>query len=473
MAKKRRVDVEEQQRQSRKEILLARRQERQTRQIRLAILGVLGFLIIIVAVGLVNELVIKPQQPVAVVNGQAITMGEWRDRVRFQRAQIVLGLEDLATTFGGDVGLVQQYAGQQINLLLDPPTLGQVVLDEMIDQELIRQGAEARGIRVTDEDVQKAIEEQFSFFGGLSPTPLPTASATVQPTPSLTPIPTEVITEVVPTNTPLPTPTLGPTSTPRPTSTPVSQEAFQEDYQEMISRFGSYGVSEETYRAVIRAQLYEERLTEELAVDAEVTDEAEQASLYYIAFESEEEAQETLEAILDGEYLTIWNTIRSRPPDPESESTATAGELLWRSQNNYESFLGEEVANAAFELPLDEPSDILVQPGAATAEGEEAPDRYFIIQVSGREIRPLSESEISSAEQTELAEWLEGQRINNVETFDRWRANVPTQPVLDPSFLVQPTQAPPQPTIPVEIPEELPTSAPATTEPAAEPTEGS
>jgi parvulin-like peptidyl-prolyl isomerase len=450
MAKKRKQSTAEEQRQTRKEVLLARKQAKQNRQIRLAVVGIIALLVVDFVVGVVNELLVKPTQPVASVNGVEIPLGEWQDRVRFQRAQLIIGIEDLEETVGGDIGLVQQFAGQQMNLLLEPQVLGQLVLEDMIDDQIIRQNAEVRSITVTEEEVDARIEENFNYHDGESPTPFPTATPTVMPTPSLTPIPTAVITEVLPTNTPAPSPTAGPSATPLPTATAVSLEAFQEEYTSTVERFESYGVSEEAYREFIRGQLYREKLTESLAEGEGFLTEDEQVSFYLLAFDTETEAEEALAVLEEDDFLTVWNTIRSRPNDPESEDTGTASEVLWRRQDALEGLYGEEAANAAFELEIGEVSDILVDEAAT----EEESDRYYIINVTGREVRPLSESAIQQEKDQLMTNWLDGQARTNVESFDLWQANVPQQPFLDTRFLAQPTAAAPQPTIPLpEIPE--------------------
>lgn len=443
MAKKRKQNIEEEQRQSRKEILQARKQERQTRQVLLAVIGIAALLIVVLLIGVVNELILKPGSPVANVSGEEIAMRDWQERVRFQRAQLIVGIEDLAEALGQDIGQVQQFAGQQINLLEDPDTLGQLVLDQMVDEIVIREAASERGIVISDGDVQQEIEESFSYYGGQSPTPMPTASETVMPTPSLTPIPTAVITEVVPTSAPLPTATSGPTATPLPTSTPVSLDSFEESFGDTMNRFDDLGASEAIFREVVRAQLYQDRLIEALAGEEELSEEADQVSFYYIASETMEEAEETLGKIESGDYLTVWNTIRSLPFDPESESTLVASELLWRTREDVVSFFGDDVAESAFELDLEEPSTVIL----VSAEAEDESDSYYIIMVSGRELRPLSESAIAAAEQELFQTWLEGRRIDGVEIFERWRTGVPGRPILDRRFLVPPTPAPATPTL--------------------------
>jgi hypothetical protein len=106
------------------------------------------------------------------------------------------------------------------------------------------------------------------------------------------------------------------------------------------------------------------------------------------------------------------------------------------------------VANAAFELEVGETSGILVQEAAT----EEETNRYYIINVTGREVRPLSESVIQQEKDEILTTWLAGPARSNVESFDLWQSNVPRQPLLDARFFAQPTEAAPVPTVPLPEP---------------------
>ena len=94
MAKKTETTTTEAQRQSRKEVLLARKQAQQTRQIRLGVAVVGGLLLLLFLAAAINELVIAPSRAVAIVNGEEITLSEWQDRVRFERAQRIILLEN-------------------------------------------------------------------------------------------------------------------------------------------------------------------------------------------------------------------------------------------------------------------------------------------------------------------------------------------------------------------------------------------
>lgn len=436
MAKKQETTTTENQRQSRKEVLLARKQAQQTRQIRIGVAVVGGLLLLVFLAAAINELIIAPGRAVAIVNDEEITLREWQDRVRFERAQRIILLENQLEAFQGNVGVVQQFAGQVINELLQPELLGQNALNQMIDETIIRQAAEARGITVTDADVDAEIGQTFNFFGGELPTPLPTATATIQPTPSVTPIPTAVITDVIPTNTPAPTVTVGPTSTPQPTATAVSAEAFQEEFGGLVDQFEELGVSEEQYREIVRNQIYRERLIEVLNVEDEISDVAEQASFFVLQFGTEEEANEALAMIEASDYLSVWNEIRSVPVDLESTATAQASEILWRTEDAITTNLGAEVAEAVFSLPIGEASDVISR--TVTADSTQ----YYLIQVTGREERPLSPSELQTVELENLAAFIDEQLTGNLTLTEYDRGRAPTAPVLDPLFTAAPTATP-------------------------------
>ncbi len=458
MAKKRDQQIINE-RESRKEILRKRRQDQQLRQIRLVVISVVALIVVVIAIGLVNELVIAPNRAVATVSvtdpdlnftsQEQITLRDWQDRVVYERAQRIIFLEDQLEAFGGNVGIIQQFAGQTILELQDEEGIGQSVLDLMVQESVVRQAARARGIVVTDEDVDRAIGESFGYYGGGLPTPQPTATQTAVPTPSLTPIPTPVITDVVPTAVPSPTPTAGPTSTPLPTSTPVSEESFRAQLSEQLANLRSYGVKESTFREYVRTQLYAERLADVLAEEKELATEAEHASIYVLSFTSQADADEA-RALMEAEgYLTVWNTVRSTAAtETPAFPGASATELLWRTQDDLSALYTEGLAAAAFTLPLNQPSDVLVQPNQA--EGQ--PDQYFIIQVSGREVRPLSESTIRQAKAQLVSNYINAQVAQGAQLTQLWRNRVPSRPMLDPLFLAPPTPTPVTPPTLAPIP---------------------
>ena len=195
--------------------------------------------------------------------------------------------------------------------------------------------------------------------------------------------------------------------------------------------------------------------------------EAEMASIYTLTFESEDAAQDALEQVEDEDFLTVWNTIRSRPADDlttddsdtgeEEEADPTVSEVLWRTQEQIEQQFGQNVAEAAFELPIGEPSEVLTQTvQTPDASGEATDDTvYNVIQVSGREVRDLTEAAIENQRQQLVSDLVTEQRqggLAQINIDQIWRARVPTQPILDPSFLAPPpTQPAPLPTQPPAV----------------------
>jgi hypothetical protein len=432
-------------RKTRKEILIARKHERQMKRVRLAVGAVLGLILLVVAIAVINEYVVIPNRPVAVVNGESISLRDWQDRVRYERAQRIVFLENQFDSFGGDVGIIQQFAGQTIMELVNADDLGQSTINLMVQEVAARQAAEARGITITDADVEQELGESFNYFGGESPPPSPTPTQTVMPTPSLTPIASEAVTETVA----VPTATVGPTTTPQPSPTPVSAEAYQQEFNEFMEEFRAFGITEAQYREIVRAQLYRQRLAEWLAEEQDLPTTGEHISFYLIIYETEEDANEGAALIAEEGFLPVWNTIRSLPPDPEAESTAFATELVWYTREDLVNTIGPELTNAAFELPLNTPSDILVE------QFDPESFSYMILQVSGREERPLSEQALNTARQQYLSAFLDN-FMRDVEITDNWRGRTPQQPALDPKFLQQPTPAPQQDILPPDVlPEEV------------------
>lgn len=415
-----------QQRRSRKDMLLTRKQQEQSRRIRMAILGIVGIIVLVLAVSLFVEYVIIRPQPVATVNGTEISLSDWQEMVRFERAELIDNVESLNELLNGDIGQVQQFASQQINLLAPSvqaeQAMGNVALQQLIDDELIRQEAEKRGITITEADIQAAIEENYNYYDGdVPPTPTP---AGPEPTPTITPIPaagTEPATPV-------------PTLEPEPTATPVTEDAFLQEYARDIARLRDAGASEEIYRASIAASLYREALQEELGIEAGVLAEAEQMNLLLIAYSSDEEAQAALAAIdSPTAFVEVWNEVRSTPVVTDTDPVAQ--DIPWSTYEDVASRTAGVVADAAFELSEGEISDVIL---VEDANGEN--QRYILLLAQGREVRSLPESQVRSEFSTALSDWLESARISEgVILSDIWQSRVPSGPSLDDIYYRPPT----------------------------------
>ena len=190
-------------------------------------------------------------------------------------------------------------------------------------------------------------------------------------------------------------------------------------------------------------------MTEVLTEERDVSRLAPQASLFVISASTEEAANEAAALIDTDGFLTTWNTIMSRPDDPAATEApdTSAFELLWRTQSNLEASVGAEIASAAFELDIDEPSGII-----AVDNGDDT-TTYYLIMVSGREERELSDSDFQTRQSETLQSFLDEELTGNLQINDLWRARVPSLPALDPKFLAAPTPTP-------AVEQVVPTTAP-------------
>ena len=410
------------------------RLERERRQINLIRgVAIAGIVIVVglLAYGYLRLNVFALREPVARANGVTITTGEWQERVKFQRAQL-LNAYNQYQFYQQNFGFDYSQQLQEITTTLSvPEIIGQQVLDQMTDEILIRQEAEERGITVSDEEIDNYFKETFGFFPDGTATPTITPTEFAFPTLSneqltfypSTSTPTEAPTSTVtPTGTPDRSATATPTATTAPptptfvpeaataTSTPYTLEGYQTDYDEMIKSFSTYNVSERTIRSIYEADLLRKKLRDEITKDIPPTEE--QVFARHILVETEEEANAAYERLQNGEdFATVAAEVSQ-----DTGSAARGGELDWQPR----SFFVKEFSDAAFSQEIGE-----IGKPVKTEFG------YHIIQVIAREELPLSASQYEQVKDTAFNDWLTAAReAATIETFETWKEHVPTEPAL-------------------------------------------
>lgn len=408
--------------------------------IRRSTFAVLGVITAVIVVALVYQYLIVPYVfSVATVNGEKIAVSEFRERLRFEQAMVYQQANarySQVAQFLGENGDPNQFLQQDpqyqqwMRELQLVDILGQRVLDDMIDDVLIRQEVEKRNLTVDEAAVQGAIDDYFGYDptevamigtpATETPVPSPTNTPFVSPTPTNTPLPTstptatptsEVTAEVTAEATGEATAEVGATATLPPVPT-QSQEERLADFEESVDLFRKNvrdvaNVSNTAIDDFFRRQALREALLEAVVT----TDtKAMYVNARHILVETEEEANDILAALANGESFAALAQARST----DTGSGQRGGELGWTAAQNFVP----EFQTAVLESPIGE----VVGP-IHTEFG------FHIIQVRAREERDIEGSERDSLRQAEFAQWVDKFRNDNeanITINDNWVSFVPT-----------------------------------------------
>lgn len=436
---------------TKKHLARLERERIQTRNIMIASLVTVVVVLIIIAYGVLNQTVLQKIKPVAVVNGDKITVETFEAQTRYARYTLINNASStyqFAQMFGSDPNTLASFAQQlqQYQSQLVPNVMGEQVINRLVEDLLIRQEAAKRGITVTKDEVEKAFEEAFRYYpeGTATPTatlePIPTSTLSAQqlslipPTATATITPTLDLTQtaaaelITPTAGPdqeevTATPTLEATSTPNveptatlvptetATPTPYTFEAYQTQYADTITQFDEqYSVKEKDLQYVLETQLYRQKVMEAITADLPRT--SEQVWALHILVEEESLAKDILARLEAGEE---WGSLASTY-STDTSNKDQGGDLGWFGKGR----MVTEFEEAAFALEIGE-----------TSQPVKTDFGYHIIRVLGHEERPLVEDEYLQTMETKFQEWLDEQRnSSDVQIEDFWTEIVPTEPTL-------------------------------------------
>jgi len=415
---------------TKKHLARVEREQRQRRIIMASSIVILVIVVILIGYGIIEQVILEPNQPVAVVGEDKITTVDFQNRVKFERRQLVqqyLSTYQNMQLFGDDEN-AQAYFQQTLNQIqfqLDPETLGQEILNLMVDDTLIRQESAGLGIIVTDEEVDKYLEEAFGYYAEGQP-PTQTPIPTTPPTSTLSPTQLALIPSTsTPTTTPVLTATIAApdiAATPPeyiesdtadpdsvPTATPFTYEAYQELYKEVVTSFEvDIDLSEKQLRAILVNELYRQKVRDTILED--FICELDQVWARHILVEDEATAREVLEKIEAGDEFVDLAAQYSI----DDSNKDSGGDLGWFGTDR----MVPEFEKVAFNILVGEISEPL-----------ETQFGWHIIQSLGHEVRSLSAYECDQLKEKEFTTWLEQQSITTpIETFDHWRERIPTEP---------------------------------------------
>lgn len=265
MAKRKKRVPEEERELTRKQARLHARDRERNRKLYIGAGSAILLAMLIIVAGALYAFAYVPNSTLAKAGADTIVTKDFWQRMRLERSRLasqLVNLQQLEQQFG------QSFFTQQINQiqaqLQSPFTLGMQVLDDMIDEKIVAQEAAARGITVSDEDVEAALREEIARNRNAitAPQATETAEAGIAATATATawtptPLPTiDANLVVTATATPLPT------AEPLPTQPIISDTGFTEGLNELSTTLSDINsVDLDGYREVIRARLLADKLS--------------------------------------------------------------------------------------------------------------------------------------------------------------------------------------------------------------------
>ncbi|PKO13923.1 MAG: hypothetical protein CVU39_17065 [Chloroflexi bacterium HGW-Chloroflexi-10] len=237
-------------------------------------------------------------------------------------------------------------------------------------------------------------------------TATPTAEPTVvteevapeEVTPEATEIPTEAV-EATPAFT----------STPLPTATPYTEAGFQEAYKGALENMSVTDFSDKDLRDYFRNSLLRQKVSEKITAD--IATEGEQIWARHILVATEEEANAVIQRLENGEDFALVAAEISL----DTSNKDTGGDLNWFGKGVMDTAFEE----AAYALTIGE-----------TSSAVQSQFGWHIIQLLGKEVRPLTDTQLSQEQQTMFSDWLTTEKEKyTIEKYEQiWKAIVPSEP---------------------------------------------
>src|SRR5215203_1885478 len=335
------------------------REQQQERWVKLGVLGFAVIIVLVLVVGYVRESFLRGRETVADVYGQTISLNDVVNRAR-PRSKLFDDQIRLYTAQGMSQQIPQLVA--QKNRLPD------TTLDQMIQEIIVRRETAARGIVVTDDEVEAKLQEILAEQDAMSqpvptstPTPLVTGTSSPTPEPSGTPSPTAA-------------------ATPYPTLSPDSASGA---YAILLER---NGLSDPQFRELVRSDALEEKLLTALSADTPAS--GPQVHARHTLLDSPEKAEEVRQRLLNGEDFA--ELARQESKDPGSKDKA--GDLGW---------FGSGVMNLPYELAA------FSQDVGAIGEVVESRNGQHIIQVLEKsDDRPFDADTLQRKSQDTWRNWI-------------------------------------------------------------------
>ena len=424
------------------------RKEREEKQIKSALVVtgiVIGLALLLLVYAVVDNFIVQPNKVVARVGDAVIKADDFEANVIYSRLNMLSTANNYAyyAQILGDSGSQFKSAGIEIIAQLnDNELLGEIVLNQMIDDQLIREEAAKRGITVSDEEIQDALQSSFGFYpmGTKTPTITPTIVNTptwsseqfelIKPTDTATPAPTSTATpegweptqaatatsetQATPEAT---TPTVEPTATEIPTVTPTptvyTTKLYGKELGNYLDDLKTYGISRRQIEDIFRANLLRTKLMEDVTKD--MLPQEEQVWVRHILVDTEDIAKEVIEKLNNG---GDWATLAAEY-STDTSNKDNGGDLGWIGKND--SYI-QEFKDAAF--ALNEPGQI--------SEPVETTYGWHIIQLVSKATNNINDTKFKQNKQVFFDNWLLELRNSrtDIQIDEIWKTLTPTTPAV-------------------------------------------
>lgn len=413
---------------TKKHIARLARERQQVRLIRAIAIGGIVLVVALLGYGYLNLNYFQLQEAAAEVNGEKITIGQWQERVQLQRLNLLNQYNQALAyqNFGLDTSQQQQQIALQLQ---NAEILGQQVLDQMVDEELIRQEAGKRGITVSEDEIENAVQSAYQFFPNGTPTVTVTPTELSFPTLSAEQLkfyPPTLIPTAAASATALPTSTQDPSITPTATatkapatptfvpeaatatSTPYTVDGFKTQYSQTLDNLKTNGISEATLRSIYETELLRDKLMDVLTADSSATEE--QVWLRHILVPDERSL-----GIVRSLLAAGWDFGEvAKKYSADTGSAPNGGEYGWQPRG----FYVKEFEDAAFSQAVGE-----------IGEPVKTEFGFHIIQIIAREEIPANASQLEQARETKFSEWLDTARTESaIIAYEIWRERIPELP---------------------------------------------
>jgi peptidyl-prolyl cis-trans isomerase D len=432
---------------TKKHLARQQRERLQNRYILIVSVAVVVIVVGLIGFGIVQQYLIQPQQPVAKIGNKVVTTKQFQTYARYERVQWIQQYQyyqQLQQFFGTDqssLSYIQQLMSQ-IDYQLQSSVLGQNAVDYLVANQIIQEEAAKRGIIVSSDEVDKALQDYLGYFPNGTPTteptsiPVPTSTlnptqlalipptATAIPTSTATPTPTITVTQEIASSTPTivitPTTTLAVTatpavtSTPSPTPTPYTTQEYATNFQQFASNMKTVAnLSEADLRWIFTMQIFRQKVFD--AITADISRQQDQVWARHMVLTDQTQAQAAYDRVTKGEdFITVATEVMS--------GTNNTTDLGWFGKGTLDS----NAESIVWDMKIGQISQPI-----QTSNGWE------IFQVLGHEIRTLSDADFNTLKQTDFQNWINDQQTaQNAQIFDTWKTRVPTSPT------IPPTQAP-------------------------------